>query len=210
MQNNERRERAATYAIMLWLATSLCVAVSGAMLVASLGGTGAIWSEAALEGVDRFTAIAAGIYFAAYILCAVCVARWLYRASANAHAVSDQMKISPGWGIGFFFVPVVNLWKPFQALRETWQASLSPEAPDNVPVPTTMRIWWGLWLLASVLGNISFRLSAGAKTVADVTTGGWLDIVSFVVDLPLAVSLIVVIRQLSANQRALIDTRIFE
>ena len=58
MQNITLRERAAVYAIGLWFATDLGVAASGARRVASLGATGAIWSAAALEVVDRVTEIA--------------------------------------------------------------------------------------------------------------------------------------------------------
>jgi len=60
MQNMTLRERAAVYAIGLWFATDLGVAASGAMRVASLGATGAIWSSAVLEMVDRVTEIAGG------------------------------------------------------------------------------------------------------------------------------------------------------
>jgi len=43
-----------------------------------------------------------------------------------------------------------------------------------------------------------------------VTAGGWLDIASIAVGGPMAVLLIIMIRQLSANQRGLVDTRVFE
>lgn len=210
MQNIAWRERAAVYAIGFWLATDFGVAVAGALRIAGLGGTGPIWSTAALDGVDRYTGIAGGVYLGAFLLSAVCVARWMVRASVNAHTVSDAMTISPRWSIGFFFVPIANLWKPFQALRETWQASLAPGAPDSVPVPTVMRVWWGLWLLNNVLGNVSLRLVGNATTAREVIVGGWLEIFSFALDVPMALLLILLIRRLSANQRALVDVRVFE
>lgn len=210
MQNIAWRERAAVYAIGVWLAADFGVAVSGALSIAALGETGVVWSTAALEGVDRYAAIAGGVYLGAFFLSAVCFACWMVRASVNAHTVSDAMTISPRWSIGFFFVPIANFWKPFQALRETWQASLAPDAPDSVPVPAAMRVWWGLWLLNNVLGNISFRLVGNATTAREVIAGGWLEIVSFAIDVPMAVLLILLIRRLSANQRALVDARVFE
>ncbi|WP_010218532.1 DUF4328 domain-containing protein [Sphingomonas sp. PAMC 26621] len=208
MQNIRARESAAIYTIVFWLVASFAVAVSGGLLVAGLGGTGAIWSTAALDAVERYTSVVAIIALAAFVLSAVCVGLWIYRASANAHAVSDDLTISPRWSVGFFFVPVMNLFKPYRAMRETWQASIAPGALHTVPVPLTLRIWWGLWLTSSVLGNVNYRLTANAKTIQDIAVGGWLDIIA--VDVPMAVSLIVLIRRLGANQRGLVDRRVFE
>jgi hypothetical protein len=43
---------------------------------------------------------------------------WQYRAARVARALTYPAKHSPGWGIGFWFVPVVNLWMPYQAIRD--------------------------------------------------------------------------------------------
>jgi hypothetical protein len=43
---------------------------------------------------------------------------WQYRAAQVARALRYPALHSPGWGIGCWFVPVVNLWMPYQALRD--------------------------------------------------------------------------------------------
>lgn len=110
------------------------------------------------------------------------------------------MTITPGWNVGWFFVPIATLWKPFQGLREAWQASVSPNDPGSVAVPVLMRWWWGLWLLTSVLGNISTRLSFGATDAGTLLTASWIDVVSFAVDLPLTLVLIRMIRNFDTLQ----------
>lgn len=47
-----------------------------------------------LSGVSTL-AVAIGVMLA-FFTCVVVVGRWIYRASANAHAISDEMTISPG------------------------------------------------------------------------------------------------------------------
>jgi len=42
------------------------------------------------------------------ITCFVVVGRWIYRASVNAHAISNLLTISPGWAVGWYFVPVMS------------------------------------------------------------------------------------------------------
>lgn len=62
---------------------------------------------------------------------------WMYRAARAAAALRIPAQLSPGWAIGGWFVPVVNLWFPCQSLRD-----LLP--PGH---PTRTRILW-LWVIA--------------------------------------------------------------
>lgn len=210
MQNLERHQRLAVVALVAWLFTSFLGAAVGGLSIAALGGTGAIWSTAALDNVDRASTICGILYIVAFLFAVVCVARWIYRASVNAHALSDAMWISPGWSIGWYFVPIANLFKPFQAMREIWQVSLVPRDPLSVPVPGLLRVWWGLWLLTNLLGRVSFQLGRNAHTISDLVMEGCIEVVTFAVDAALAIVLIRIIRQLTANQRSIVDTRIFE
>lgn len=203
------REPAAVYSIVLWLATDLGVAVSGALLIVSLGGFGDIWSPPALDFVKRFSIATNICSMIAFALSVVCFARWLYNATKRAHLFSGGMTISPGWAIGSYFIPIVNLFKPFQAMREIWQASIAPNAIGIVPVPVGMRIWWGLWLVRVGLSNANYQVIANVRNLLDIGISGALNILTFVIDVPMAVLLIVLIRRLGANHRARVEAQIF-
>jgi hypothetical protein len=43
---------------------------------------------------------------------------WQHRAASAARALGLPFTHSPGWGVGCWFVPVVNLFMPYQALRD--------------------------------------------------------------------------------------------
>ncbi|MGA2836145.1 MAG: DUF4328 domain-containing protein [Acidimicrobiales bacterium] len=43
---------------------------------------------------------------------------WQYRSARVAQALGYPARHSPGWGVGCWFVPVVNLWMPYQAVRD--------------------------------------------------------------------------------------------
>lgn len=203
------REPAAVYSIVLWLVTDLGVAVSGALLIVSLGGFGDIWSPPALDFVKRFSIATNICSMIAFALSVVCFARWLYNATKRAHLFSGGMTISPGWAIGSYFIPIVNLFKPFQAMREIWQASIAPNAIGIVPVPVGMRIWWGLWLVRVGLSNANYQVIANVRNLLDIGISGALNILTFVIDVPMAVLLIVLIRRLGANHRARVEAQIF-
>ena len=104
----------------------------------------------------------------ATIVAGVLTLMWIYRASANAHSMkTDAMDISPGWAVGWYFIPVASLWKPFQAMREIWNVSQSPTS-GTFDTPAILRWWWGLWIIDNIAAQASFRLTGieGADTLA--------------------------------------------
>jgi len=127
------------------------------------------------------------------------ILKWIHRANSNAHAYSNEMNVTPGWNVGFFFIPIANLWKPFQGIRETWEVS-NMHSPD---VPGWIRWWWGLWLVTNFIANASFRIEFRAETAQSLSVAAILDITTSILALPLALLLIRLIRTLTAAQEAL-------
>ena len=96
------------------------------------------------KSLDFFNYPVAAIGLATTVLAGI----WIYRAAINLRALgAKDMAISPGWAVGWYFIPIANLWKPFQAMKEIWQASLNPLQGGKSAAPRVLRIWWGLWLL---------------------------------------------------------------
>src|SRR4030095_8115621 len=49
---------------------------------------------------------------------------WIYAAHANLPALNaGPLEFSPGWAVGWFFIPIANLVKPYQAVVEIWKGS---------------------------------------------------------------------------------------
>jgi hypothetical protein len=71
---------------------------------------------------------------------------WQYRSAIVARRLGYPARRSPGWGIGAWFVPVVNLWMPYQAVRDL----LPPGHPDRRRVLAA----WLLWLLSVPLSAV--------------------------------------------------------
>ena len=98
-----------------------------------------------------------------YVATVVFFLMWLYRAHDNLRAFNPWHRpdYSPGWAVGSFFIPFVNLVVPYRAVKEVWQKSIPPdEALLAAPGPPAhFPIWWLFWLLASFAGNISMRVS---------------------------------------------------
>ena len=164
MKDLDARLWPAIVAVAVWLLADAGTALSAALDITALGARNDPWNPSLLSMVDTFSMVIGVFYMLAFIGSAVFVGMWIYRANANAQTISSHVTVTPGWNIGFFFVPVASLFKPFEGLRQTWQASVSPDEPDAVPVPALMRWWWGLWLIAGILGQASFRLSMSGNS----------------------------------------------
>lgn len=93
---------------------------------------------------------------------------WEYRAFNNLSALKARnLEYSPGWAVGWWFVPFANLIKPFQAMRELYAES-DPDFDPNLgflstspSAPTIMGFWWAFWIIGNILFRIATRLDDG-------------------------------------------------
>ena len=140
------------------------------------------------------------LYFLAYAVAGFLILKWIYRTSRNAHSAAAGLPISPPWSVGWYFVPFANLWKPFQALRQTWQVSTDPADWAAVGTPRRLRWWWGLLLTTAILSQLSLRVSQMGKTLVATTASALIDLVGVIPEVALALTLIAVVRELTQLQ----------
>lgn len=143
------------------------------------------------------------------IACFIVVGMWIYRASANAHAISNELTISPGWAVGWYFVPFMNLIRPYQGMREVWLASHYRGNWHGEPAPSLLGWWWGLWIVTNILGNLSFRLSMSAEPGTMVEAILLIDLAAAALNVPLSLALIAIMRRTAAAQRYAIQDEVF-
>ncbi len=96
-----------------------------------------------------------------FIVCIVLFSIFSYRAVKNLHILGvKHVDISPGWAVGWYFIPIANLWKPYGAMTEMWMGTHS-DAPNWEP-PKTMPIWWICWIVSNIASNVSLRMGVRA------------------------------------------------
>ena len=128
----------------------------------------------------------------------ILVGRWIYRTNANAHSFGGDMAITPGWAIGWFFVPFANLVKPYQGVRETWDVSHQFAGQIEEQDAPLLRWWWGLWLTTNIAATISTRIAM--QNPGPVTALLAFDIFVSIANVALCVVLLQVIQRLSSAQ----------
>ena len=128
---------------------------------------------------------------------------WTHRANRNARALgATHLQFTPGWAVGWFFIPIANLWKPRQVMREIWHASHDPRGGPDETTPALVSNWWTLWLVTNILGQLAFRYALNADTARGLMTSEVFSLVSSFVEIGLclvAVKLVTTIYEMQKS-----------
>jgi hypothetical protein len=80
-------------------------------------------------------------------------ALWIVRAHRNLLSLgARRLDVTPGWALGWFFIPFANLWKPYQAMRTLWRASYDSQRWHLQAVPWWVTLWWVTWIARQAMG----------------------------------------------------------
>lgn len=194
-------------ALILWLVVDVCNAGASAYSIAVIQAYQA--GSADMSDLQRVDSVSQAAGIATIIInlsTIVLVGRWIYRVNKNAHSLSDDMEMTPGWNIGWFFIPIASLWKPFEGVRQSWRASVSPWNAAEAQVPAWITLWWVCWIISNILNNFIFRMSLDAKTLEDHVTVNWLELIDTPFDLIAGAALLHLVGRLSQIQHDATDT----
>ena len=73
---------------------------------------------------DDFVATAGGFVFFLAAVSFVLLVIWTYRTYQNLRELrAEDTRFSPGWSVGGWLIPFVNLLMPFFIFQEMWKAS---------------------------------------------------------------------------------------
>jgi hypothetical protein len=165
-------------------------------------------SDEALEAIDDRGVLIAILMVVSALATMVVWCVFTYRASRNAHGFGRvPMNVTPGWAVGYYFVPILTLWKPYQALKEIWQASepigdlrLNPRY--LVETPGLFPAWWAAFILCNIAARVSSRMEPNPAELQSFLHSAYADIVSAVATFVAAGLAIALARALAKRQDA--------
>ena len=157
----------------------------------------------AVDANDARQHVTRPLRLAAYAVPGILILAWTWRANANARGLGAAgLRFTPGWAVGWYFVPVANLVKPYDAMREIWRASAHPRGWSQLAEPLSLRWWWIFLLLAIGLGIIARLLTMRARGLETVIDATWLMVLSDFAGLLSAGVLVWIIAQVQRMQAA--------
>lgn len=141
-----------------------------------------------------------------YVAGSVCFSMWFHRAYRNLPTlVNGQLLTTPGWAVGSFFIPFLNLFRPYQAAREI-EVYSNPEFDggrfaSDVGGSGLLKLWWTLWIAGNIISRLSGRMS-DAKGVEAQIAGNCVEAFSSVLIVLAGFVLIALIRKITNDQDA--------
>jgi hypothetical protein len=107
------------------------------------------------DDADANVILATGARIATNGLAFIIMIVFAWRATKNLQMSGATLKRGPGWAIGGWFIPIGNLWIPYQVVRDTWRLAPGADANNN---QTVEAIWLaafiGFWV-SVLIGNMA-------------------------------------------------------
>lgn len=188
------------YAVVTFLATILEQVQSGQLSAQTAGTNAPSLTLDVVLGVLGLTEF--GVFLATGILFLV----WFCRAYRNLPALGARdLMATPGWAVGWFFVPIACLFRPFQVATEIWKAS-DPAVPgtdkssrDAMPTWSILGLWWFAWLISEVMDRVSMQATIHPD-MSNAAMASQILAISSVLNMVAAVFALLVVRSITQRQ----------
>jgi len=142
------------------------------------------------------------IYLLAHIVSGIFFIRWFRRAYFNLHLVAKSLTHSEGWAAGAWFVPILNLFRPYEIMKELYQETdiylskkkVSPKVNLSTNV---VSLWWTLYVISLLAERFINYRSNKETDLAGLINLGKIQLASDLLIIPLAFVTIKVIKDYS-------------
>jgi hypothetical protein len=141
----------------------------------------------------------------AFIATAVMFLIWENRAYKNLPPLGvPRPDFSSGWVVGSWFVPFLNLIRPYEIVKyirnmsdpETVSVGGYYESGGNI----MLKAWWGFWIASNIVDRFFARIYRNAEKLEDHVAAGWADIFSSGLLIIAACLAIAVVRDITSRQ----------
>lgn len=162
-------------------------------------------AEGRPEANDAREQLIALLQLAVFIATIVTWLVWQFRAYANLRLVgSRETEYTPGWSVGYWFIPILNLFRPYQITAELWRRSELQNARDplgGLSGPALIGVWWIVYLVSGGTGRVYASMMTRAKTLEQFITVTDLGIVNDSIVVGSTILAILVVRGIDRFQQ---------
>ena len=143
----------------------------------------------------------AGIgYGLAIVVATIVLLLWVSRTNRACRELgATHMQFTPGWAWGYWLIPILNFFKPYQIVRELWTTT-DPEGRSS----RLVGIWWAAWLFTGFAARASGNLPP-EPTLQDFREANQFVLFSHGVDIVGFALTIVLVTKLTARLQAFRD-----
>jgi len=217
LKPNEQRSQNAI--LLIWIALAMnCISLVSSYfqydLLQTAANGGEISTEAVTSNDNREQAIGI-IQIIVFIISAITFIQWFRRAYFNLHLRVNHLSQTEGWAAGCWFVPIVNLFRPYQIMKELFQATHfflkrnEVHTREHFSMPS-LSLWWTFWIIDRFVGQFVFKYAMKADTIEELTTSTIAQLISNGIGIVLAIITINIITEYSKLELVMHKVKIAE
>jgi heme/copper-type cytochrome/quinol oxidase subunit 2 len=170
--------------LLVYLGLLVLESAAGMTVIMALSGP----ADADLTDMQR-TASSSGLLtmvysgyaqLAVFVVVAILFLRLLYKAAQRAKGFAVPFShVSPGWAVGYWFIPIMNLYRPFQVVKALFASCAQEAGPTAKPAAgeQLLSAWWAMFLLSGIVermlasSNTDFDTRPGITSYAEYSIG---------------------------------------
>lgn len=217
LKPNEQRSQNAI--LLIWIALAMnCISLVSSYFQYDLLQTAANGGEISAEDItsndNREQAIGI-IQIIVFVVSAITFIQWFRRAYFNLHLRVNHLSHSEGWAAGCWFVPIVNLFRPYQIMKELFQATHfflkrnEVHTTEHLSI-ASLGLWWTFWIIDRFVGQFVLKYSLKADTIEELTTSTIAQLISNGIGIVLAIITINIITNYSKLELVMHKVKITE
>jgi hypothetical protein len=128
-------------------------------------------SLGAARAADRQVRLSAEFGLVGLAVTGILFIIWLHQIVTDLHRLRPgRMRYGPGWAIGGWFVPFLNLARPKQVVDDAWRSS-APPGRYEPGHPMLRNLWWFTYLVQGVVFLVVRDIGAGNGSAASGLAG---------------------------------------
>lgn len=210
LKPNDRRARNAVS--MIWVVMTISIISSLFLIVDEVYLAGQNYATVdyyVFAVFDLGLTTSSILYTVVFIASAVTFIMWFRRAYYNLHQLKGNMLYGEGWAAGGWFIPVLNLYMPYQIMKDLYTGTnklLSQNLSTCTLQLSTSYLgwWWFLWLFCGFVRQLSVRSYLQGDSFG---IGLPADVISTLLLIPLAMVTVIIIKDYAAIESALVDIK---
>jgi|GEM_PF-3115894 len=140
---------------------------------------------------------------------AICFLVWMHQMYSNLEPLRAKVRrFTPGWAVISWFIPVYNLYKPWQAMIDIWRGS-DPNGLESSRRnwAAIVSLWWILWLAKITYSLVVFNESLNPDSLDRMRSACYNQIALSAISASAAAITIYMVWRIGSNQHRRFDKR---
>jgi Domain of unknown function (DUF4328) len=206
LKNNAQRANAVNIVFIILLVITLVTIVSDFMQANLLNSFKSGFQDADAATANDTRVYALNIGNLVVNICGIVFfILWFRRAYYNLHLTQEvNLLYTEGWAAGAWFVPFINLVRPYQIMNEIWNKTQG--ATKNLlsfKNSSLVGWWWAVYLISNIISNIANRAFNDDSTIDTLLTGTYVQIFSNCIEVCSIIITIILVKKTAAIEAKL-------